>query len=133
MCFTPIAWRYSFPHAESPAERIWILEAEQICGLVQLEDGVGEIIPCHLVAGLIEYTLKTVTRVLQAALQDLSRSHSAVARSARNSWREESEERAMLAICTSSEYPRITRGSSTADVLFPAQLGSSNESLPKIC
>jgi NAD(P)-dependent dehydrogenase (short-subunit alcohol dehydrogenase family) len=51
MSFTPIARWYAFPSAKSATEGIRIFEAEQVCGFVQLQDWVGQVIPRHVVSG----------------------------------------------------------------------------------
>jgi len=69
MSFTPIARRYAFPGSESATERVGVFKAKQVCGLIQLQYRVGEVIPRHLVPGFIQDALEAGTRFLQATLQ----------------------------------------------------------------
>src|SRR6478736_10248871 len=59
MSLTPVAWRHPFPLAEGTTERVRIFEAEQICCFIQLQDRVREVIPRHLIPGVIQNPLKT--------------------------------------------------------------------------
>ena len=68
MRLTPIAWRYAFPGAKGTSEGVWVFKAEQVCGLIQLQHRVGEVISRHLMPGFVEDSLKTGTGFLQAAL-----------------------------------------------------------------
>src|ERR1700726_2350263 len=54
---TPIAWRYALPCAECATERVWIFKAKQIRGFIQLQDGIGEVVPCHLMSSFIQNPL----------------------------------------------------------------------------
>jgi hypothetical protein len=49
MRLTPITGRHAFPGAKGATERVRIFETKQVCGLIQLQDGVGEVVPSHLV------------------------------------------------------------------------------------
>jgi hypothetical protein len=54
----PIARRYAFPSSESATERVRVFKTKQIGGFVQLQDGIGEVIPRHLVPGFIQDALE---------------------------------------------------------------------------
>ena len=69
MSFTPIAWRHAFPSAEGTTKRVRIFEPKQIRGLIQLQDGIGEVVPSHLVPGFIQDTLEARAGFLQSTLQ----------------------------------------------------------------
>ena len=69
MSLTPIAWRYAFPGAKGTTKRVRVFKAKQICGLIQLQYGIGEVISRHLVSSFIQDPLEAGTGFLQAALQ----------------------------------------------------------------
>ena len=52
MRLTPITGWHAFPGAKGATERVRIRETKQVCGLIQLQDGIGEV-PRHLVSGFI--------------------------------------------------------------------------------
>lgn len=58
MSFTPIAWRHAFPVPKSAAERVRGFETEQVRSLIQFQNGIGEVVPSHLMPCVIQYSLK---------------------------------------------------------------------------
>ena len=68
MDLAPITGRHSLPTAKGTTKGVRVFEAKQIGCLVQFQYGVRQVITRHLMSGLVEDPLKTVARILQAAL-----------------------------------------------------------------
>jgi|SRR5580704_6757847 hypothetical protein len=75
MRLTLIAWRYAFPGAKRTAKRVRVFKAKPVCSLIQPQDGVGEVVPSHLVSGFVQNPLEAGTRFLQATLQRSFQKH----------------------------------------------------------
>lgn len=55
----PVCGRDAFPHAEGAHEGVGVLVSEEVCGLVEFEHRVGEVMTRKLMTSIFEDLLKT--------------------------------------------------------------------------
>jgi hypothetical protein len=56
--FAPVTRWHALPRSESAGERVRVFVAQEVGGLVELKDGVAQVIASHLMTGLVEELLE---------------------------------------------------------------------------
>jgi hypothetical protein len=72
MRLTLITGRYAFPGGKGTTERIRVFEIKQVCGLIQVQDGIGEVVPNLCATCKRQVPTEHATQLLRLKLQLLS-------------------------------------------------------------